>query len=88
MITRDGPRPIAVGELPVAINGLIQQIKTFERLVVDAAVFGDYHKAILALTVNPLVQSDKLAKVLVDELMIAHKDYLPQFKELIEENLK
>ncbi|MBO0524602.1 6-phospho-beta-glucosidase [Clostridium botulinum] len=88
MITRDGPRPIAVGELPVAINGLIQQIKTFERLVVDAAVFGDYHKAILALTVNPLVQSDKLAKVLVDELMIAHKDYLPQFKEFIEENLK
>ncbi|EJE7235280.1 6-phospho-beta-glucosidase [Clostridium sporogenes] len=88
MITRDGPRPIAVGELPVAINGLIQQIKTFERLVVDAAVFGDYHKAILALTINPLVQSDKLAKVLVDELMIEHKDYLPQFKEFIEENLK
>ena len=88
MITRDGPRPIAVGELPVAINGLIQQIKTFERLVVDAAVFGDYHKAILALTINPLVQSDKLAKVLVDELMVAHKDYLPKFKEFIEENLK
>ncbi|AKC64176.1 6-phospho-beta-glucosidase [Clostridium sporogenes] len=88
MITRDGPRPIAVGELPVAINGLIQQIKTFERLVVDAAVFGDYHKAILALTINPLVQSDKLAKVLVDELMVAHKDHLPKFKEFIEENLK
>ncbi|MDU1321649.1 MAG: 6-phospho-beta-glucosidase [Clostridium botulinum] len=88
MITRDGPRQIAVGELPVAINGLIQQIKTFERLVVDAAVFGDYHKAILALTINPLVQSDRLAKVLVDELMIAHKDYLPKFKEFIEESLK
>lgn len=88
MITRDGPKAIAVGELPIAINGLIQQIKTFERLVVDSAVFGDYYKAILALTVNPLVQSDKLAKTLVDELMIAHKDYLPQFKELIEENFK
>ncbi|KRU23819.1 family 4 glycosyl hydrolase [Clostridium sporogenes] len=88
MITRDGPKAIAVGELPIAINGLIQQIKTFERLVVDSAVFGDYYKAILALTVNPLIQSDKLAKTLVDELMIAHKDYLPQFKELIEENFK
>ncbi|NFD75625.1 6-phospho-beta-glucosidase [Clostridium botulinum] len=88
MITRDGPKAIVVGELPIAINGLIQQIKTFERLVVDSAVFGDYYKAILALTVNPLVQSDKLAKTLVDELMIAHKDYLPQFKELIEENFK
>ncbi|MCS4463866.1 hypothetical protein JTT01_05345 [Clostridium botulinum] len=27
MITRDGPKAIAVGELPIAINGLIQQIK-------------------------------------------------------------
>ncbi|ACO84224.1 6-phospho-beta-glucosidase [Clostridium botulinum] len=88
MITKDGPKPITVGDLPISINGLIQQIKAFERLVVDSAVFGDYHKAILALTVNPLVQSDKLAKTLVDELMIAHKDYLPQFKELIEENFK
>ncbi|WP_125153488.1 6-phospho-beta-glucosidase [Clostridium rectalis] len=83
IITKDGPKPIAFGELPVGINGLIQQIKTFERLVVDAAVNGDYEKAILALTVNPLVQSDKLAKNLVDELMVAHKDYLPQFKKVI-----
>ncbi len=30
MITRDGPRPTAVGELPVVINGLIQQIKTLK----------------------------------------------------------
>lgn len=88
MITKDGPKPIAAGELPVGINGLIQQMKTFERLVVDAAVFGDYHKAILALTVNPLIQSDKLAKKLVDELMVAHKDYLPQFKEIIEKGFK
>ncbi|EJO5346918.1 6-phospho-beta-glucosidase [Clostridium botulinum] len=83
VITKDGPKPIAAGQLPIGVNGLIQQIKTFERLVVDAAVFGDYYKAILALTINPLVQSDKLAKVLVDELMIAHKDYLPQFKDFI-----
>lgn len=81
VITKDGPKPVEIGELPIAVRGLIQEIKTFERLVIEAAVEGNYEKAVLALTVNPLVASDALAKILVDELLEAHKDYLPQFKE-------
>lgn len=81
VITKDGPKPVEIGELPIAVRGLIQEIKTFERLVIEAAVEGNYEKAVLALTVNPLVASDALAKTLVDELLEAHKDYLPQFKE-------
>ncbi len=79
IITKDGPKPIAMGELPVSVNGLVQTIKSFERLVVEAAVEGDYHKALLALTINPLIPSEKMAKILLDELLEAHKDYLPQF---------
>ncbi|OCA97038.1 6-phospho-beta-glucosidase [Clostridium beijerinckii] len=79
IITKDGPKPIAMGKLPVSVNGLVQTIKSFERLVVEAAVEGDYHKALLALTINPLIPSEKMAKVLLDELLEAHKDYLPQF---------
>lgn len=82
VITKDGPKPIAIGELPIQINGLIQQIKSFERVVIDAAVTGDYNKALLAMTMNPLVASDKMAKVLFDEMLEAHKEYLPQFKSL------
>ncbi|WP_271809128.1 6-phospho-beta-glucosidase [Clostridium beijerinckii] len=79
IITKDGPKPIAMGELPVSVKGLVQTIKSFERLVVEAAVEGDYHKALLALTINPLIPSEKMAKILLDELLEAHKDYLPQF---------
>ena len=79
IITKDGPKPIAMGKLPVSVNGLVQTIKSFERLVVEAAVEGDYNKALLALTINPLIPSEKMAKILLDELLEAHKDYLPQF---------
>lgn len=84
LITKDGPKPLAVGKLPVAVNGLVQEIKSFERLAVEAAVEGNYEKAVLALTINPLVRSDELAKTLVDELLEAHKEYLPQFKNYFE----
>ncbi|EGT3615065.1 6-phospho-beta-glucosidase [Clostridium perfringens] len=84
LITKDGPKPLAVGKLPVAVNGLVQEIKSFERLAVEAAVEGSYEKAVLALAINPLVRSDELAKTLVDELLEAHKDYLPQFKNHFE----
>ncbi|MFS0673910.1 6-phospho-beta-glucosidase [Ornithinibacillus sp. 179-J 7C1 HS] len=81
VITKDGPKPISVGDLPVAVRGLVQQIKSFERVAVEAAVSGDYHQAILAMTINPLVPSDTIAKQIVDEMLEAHKDYLPQFFE-------
>jgi 6-phospho-beta-glucosidase len=84
VITKDGPKPIHVGELPVAINGLVQQMKSFERIAVKAAVTGDYNMAVLALTINPLVASDRLAKQIVDEMLEAHKDHLPQFFKKIE----
>lgn len=79
MITRTGPVPLTVGKMPVAVNGLLQQIKTFERLAVEAAVEGSYEKALLALCTNPLTDDEKLAKVVVDELFKAHKKYLPRF---------
>lgn len=79
VITREGPRPLTVGELPVAVRGLVQQIKSFERVAIEAAVTGDYHQALLAMTINPLVPSDTVAKQILDEMLEAHRDHLPQF---------
>lgn len=79
VITKEGPIPLAVGDLPIAVRGLVQQIKSFERVAAEAAVTGDYHKALLALTINPLVPSDATAKKILDEMLEAHEDYLPQF---------
>ncbi|HCL02555.1 MAG TPA: 6-phospho-beta-glucosidase [Lachnoclostridium phytofermentans] len=79
MITKNGPVPISVGKLPKAVNGLIQQIKSFEVAASEAAVTGDYDKTLRAMMINPLVGSQKYAIEVLDELLEAHKDYLPQF---------
>lgn len=81
VITKDGPKPITVGELPVAVRGLVQQIKSFERVAIEAAVTGNYDTALLAMTINPLVPSDRVAKVILDEMLSAHRQFLPQFFE-------
>lgn len=79
VITKEGPKPIAIGDLPVAVRGLVQQIKSFERVAAEAAVTGDYGTALLAMTINPLVPSDDIAQQILDEMLEAHKKYLPQF---------
>ncbi|GGB32841.1 hypothetical protein GCM10011409_07840 [Lentibacillus populi] len=85
IITKDGPKPITVGDLPVPVRGLVQSIKSFERVAAEAAVTGDYNTALLALTINPLTPSDTIAKQIVDEMLEAHREYLPQFfKETVE----
>ncbi|MHA4767300.1 6-phospho-beta-glucosidase [Bacillus altitudinis] len=79
IITKDGPKPIATGDLPVAVRGLVQQIKSFERVAAEAAVTGDYETALVAMTINPLVPSDEIAKQILDEMLEAHREFLPQF---------
>ncbi len=79
IITSGGPKPIAIGELKPQINGTIQTIKTFERLVCEAAVTGNRDLAVTALNMNPLCASDHEANAVIHELLEAHKEYLPQF---------
>lgn len=79
IITKDGPKPITMGDLPVAVRGLVQQIKSFERVTAEAAVTGDYHTALLAMTINPLTPSDTIGKQILDEMLEAHREHLPQF---------
>jgi 6-phospho-beta-glucosidase len=80
IVTKQGPIPLAVGELPYSINGLIQQIKSFELVAIEAAVTGSYEQALLALCINPLITSDVKAKEILDEMLEVHKKDLPQFQ--------
>ncbi|MFD1334799.1 6-phospho-beta-glucosidase [Oceanobacillus iheyensis] len=84
VITKEGPKPIIMDELPVAVQGLVSQIKSFERIAADSAISGDYNKALLAMTINPLVPSDTIAKKILNEMLEAHKDYLPNFFEKVQ----
>lgn len=85
IVTKEGPIPLAMGELPVAVRGLVQQIKSFEQLGAEAAVTGSYEKALLALTINPLVPGDNVAEELLNRLLKAHHNYLPQFHPISQE---
>lgn len=79
-----GARNVAFGELPTAERGWLQVMKAMELLTIEAAVTGDYNTALQAFTINPMIRSGKTAQRIMDELFIAHKDHLPNFKETIE----
>jgi 6-phospho-beta-glucosidase len=79
VITKEGPRPLAMGRLPIQVEGLVQQMKSFEQVATDAAVSGNYNTALVAMTINPLVRDENKAKLILDEMLEAHKAYLPQF---------
>ncbi|QIB27839.1 6-phospho-beta-glucosidase [Caloranaerobacter azorensis] len=80
VISKTGAKPIAFGKLPIKINGLIQQVKSYELLTVKAGVTGDYYTALMALIANPLVPSVKIAKKILNDILVQNRDYLPQFK--------
>jgi 6-phospho-beta-glucosidase len=62
----------------------IQAAKNYELLAVEAAVTGNYHAALEALVANPLIISFDQAKSALNELLVAHKKYLPLFHDSIE----
>ena len=79
VIDKDGAHPVTYGKLPVKIRGLIQSVKAYEELTVEAAVTGSYDTALLALSINPLVPSANVAESILNELLEVNKKYLPQY---------
>ncbi|MBB6217877.1 6-phospho-beta-glucosidase [Anaerosolibacter carboniphilus] len=80
LIDKSGAHPINVGHLESSIRGLIQIMKVFEELTVEAAVTGDYGTALKALTINPLIGDSVKAKKVLDDIIKENKEYLPQYK--------
>ena len=84
-VTAHGVEPYNWGAFPPAARGIIQNMKAMEETVIRAAIDGDYGAALQAFTINPLVPGGTIAKTLLDEMLYAHKYYLPQFAEKIKE---
>ncbi|GAA0136779.1 6-phospho-beta-glucosidase [Paenibacillus sp. YSY-4.3] len=79
VVTSGGPIPLVPGQVPPHIKGLLHAVKTYESLTIDAAVSGDRGLALQALAHHPLVPSVSTAKILLDEMLEAHREYLPNF---------
>lgn len=80
-----GARAIAFGSLEPAQRGWLQVMKNMELCVEEAAVTGDYNLLLQAFILNPQIISGQSAKQMMNELLIAHKKYLPKFAEKISE---
>lgn len=80
IVDGNGAHPISGGHLPIKIKGLIQLVKSYEELTVEAGVTGDYGTALQALAIHPLVTSASVAKKVLDDIIDANKKYLPQYK--------
>ena len=79
VIGAHGVTPLVMGKLPDSIRTLCQQAKAWESATVKAAVSGSRKDAVLAMLQNPLVPDYPTAVALVDDLLEAHKEFLPQF---------
>jgi 6-phospho-beta-glucosidase len=80
-VDRQGIHPLPAEPLPPACFGLLAQVKAYELLTVEAAVYGDRQAAYQALLAHPLgPQADQVQAVL-DDLLETHRAYLPQFWE-------
>lgn len=81
MITKAGPLPLNVAPFPSDTLRLIQLMKEFETLTVEAAVTGDRNAAHRALILNPLVTTGSILEVALEETIEANLDFMPQFRQ-------
>jgi 6-phospho-beta-glucosidase len=69
---RRGATPLSVGRVPLAFAGLVQAIKAYETLTVEAAVRRSRSLAVLALLNHPLAGDLDVIEPLVCEMLEAH----------------
>lgn len=79
VVTKNGAVPVPVERVPVAAIGLIQAVKTYESLAIEAAVTGSREKALLALSAHPLIDSVGAAEAMLDEMLERNRSFLPRF---------
>ena len=78
-IDRDGAHPLPLAPLAPEMRGLVQAVKAYEHLAIEAALSGDRDVALRALLANPLVADYDVAAPLLDALLEANRAYLPRF---------
>jgi 6-phospho-beta-glucosidase len=78
-IYRDRTEPLSVGEMPLSVRGLVQTVKAYEELTIQAALTGSREIAIEALMANPLVGSYGKANRFFSQVLENERQYIPQF---------
>jgi alpha-galactosidase len=72
-----GPRPQAVGEMPLGVAGLSRLVLDTHELTAEAAVQCDRGLLLRALATDPIVNNLSDAKKIMEELLVIERDALP-----------
>ena len=78
-ISREGATPVELRPLAPEMRGLVQAVKAYEELTIEAARSGERTVALKALLANPLVARWSIADALLPALLAANRRYLPRF---------
>ena len=79
MVDGAGIHPVHVGPLPEPVAELCRRELMIVQLGVDAAVEGNYEKALQCLLLDPVISDLDSAKLILDDYLQTYKKYLPQF---------
>ncbi len=80
IVGSNGYERICQGAIPQFQKGLLEQQVSVEKLVVEAWIEGSYQKMWQALTLSKIVPSARVAKLILDDMIDANKDYWPELK--------
>jgi 6-phospho-beta-glucosidase len=82
------PALVGAGRVePIAVKGfanehiiaMMRTVKAYEKHAVRAALTGDRNEALRAMVIHPIIGDFTTASACFDEMLQAHKEYLPQF---------
>lgn len=78
-VDRSGVQPLPTPPLPLYNYALLEQVKQYELLTVEAGVHGDREAAFRALLAHPLGPDEEQAGVVLEDMLRTHQRYLPRF---------
>lgn len=74
-----GIHPVSCGALPEPVAELCRRELMVAQLGVDAAVEGDYNKALQCLLLDPVINDPHAARSILDDYLRSYREHLPQF---------
>mgnify|MGYP003024892130 CR=1 FL=1 len=81
VLERDGYTPCNTGAVPAGLDALQYTQCVIQNFIVNAAVTGDRHELMKAMTLDPMCYdlSYEERKKMIDDLLEISKEYLPAF---------
>jgi alpha-galactosidase len=79
LVTGGRARGVPVGALPDGVAAMVNREVAVQKLAVEAAISGSRELALQALLIDPVVHSLRAAEAFLDDILAAHRRYLPAF---------